>query len=100
MCKIDQNNKESMDCRHKWRIIFRGDRIYLRDDIDNREILITDFVDYLKRFSIWPGYNRVPNEYYQAWKILVLGTSEYDDDAIRIIKYANDKFEEVNNEGN
>jgi len=35
------------------------------------------FLKYLSSFSI-PDRSKVPQEYYQAWKIVVLGSKEYD----------------------
>ena len=70
------------------RIIFRGDDIYMRDDKTNNELKITDLVNYLKRFDVWNGYEKVPDEYYHVWKILVLGSSEFDSTACKRIEMA------------
>ena len=70
------------------RILFRVNNIYARDDTLNAEHRITQLVNYLKQFTIIGGVNQVPDKYYHAWKILVLGSSEYDKDAYQILRTA------------
>lgn len=75
-----------------FRILFRGNNIYLHEDGTNIETPIHCLVNYLKQFDVWSSYEKVPEEFYHAWKILILGSNEYDENAIRIIKYANTSF--------
>ncbi|MFA5300566.1 MAG: hypothetical protein WC389_20455 [Lutibacter sp.] len=70
------------------RIIFRYKKIYMLNDALNKETDITKLVNYLKNFDRYS----VPQKYYQAWKILVLGTSEYDKNRCEIIEYASNEL--------
>jgi hypothetical protein len=75
------------------RIRFRGNKTFMQSDSQlNTELDITDFVKYLAQFDIWSGYAEVPEPYYQSWKILILGSSEYDRHAFDIIKIAQEKW--------
>jgi hypothetical protein len=76
----------------RMRIIFRGNDTVMHDDKHNNDLTITGFVDYLRQFGIWQGYMKVPDTYYQAWKILILGTNEYDNHAFDIIKNAQENW--------
>jgi hypothetical protein len=58
-------------------IAFRGATIQYHCHNCNTDVDITALVEYLRGFSIWKGYEKVPNNFYHAWKILVLGTDEY-----------------------
>jgi hypothetical protein len=60
----------------------------MHNDKTNNDLCITKFVKYLSQFSILHDYGEVPNRYYQSWKILVLGSSEYDSRAYNIIETA------------
>jgi hypothetical protein len=70
------------------RILFRGKNIYTRDDTLNAEHRITQLVNYLKDFTMIGGVKSVPARYYHSWRILVLGSSEYDNQAYQILREA------------
>ena len=58
-------------------ITFRGKTIQYHCDPCNTDFDITTLVEYLRQFDIWKGYEKVPDKMYSAWKILVLGSTEY-----------------------
>ena len=67
------------------RITFRGCRILANDPTRGLETDITQLVRQLGQYDILGNRDSVPQDMYKSWKILVLGSAEYDSTAYSIV---------------